>query len=163
MLECRSKLRTLIGHAVSDTSMHKVASLAQRLSKLQPSEHNVTLFSESLEDGSSADFEFGSDLVFRAPARFLVDGSFEDGALMGDESTALSSFHDGWYDDSDAMDYNSVADGQNFNLSWLRDACDRIVKQSISQLSQDDLAMAICRVLDLDKPGEEVLVDSYSY
>lgn len=162
MLECRSKMQTLIGHAVSDASVYKVASLAQRLSKLQPSEHNVTLFSESLGNGSSDDFEFGSDLVFRAPARFLVDGSFEDGALMGDESIAPSSFHDGWYDGSDSMDYNSAADGRNFNLSWLRDACDRIVRQSISQLSRDDLAMAICRVLDSDKPGEEVLVDSYS-
>ncbi|KAH9778131.1 hypothetical protein KPL71_007247 [Citrus sinensis] len=159
IVEKKSKMQTLIGHAVSDASVYKVASLAQRLSKLQPSEHNVTLFSESLENGSSDDFEFGSDLVFRAPARFLVDGSFEDGALMGDESIAPSSFHDGWYDGSDSMDYNSAADGRNFNLSWLRDACDRIVRQSISQLSRDDLAMAICRVLDSDKPGEEIAGD----
>ncbi|ESR53979.1 hypothetical protein KPL70_006643 [Citrus sinensis] len=159
IVEKKSKMQTLIGHAVSDASVYKVASLAQRLSKLQPSEHNVTLFSESLGNGSSDDFEFGSDLVFQAPARFLVDGSFEDGALMGDESIAPSSFHDGWYDGSDSMDYNSAADGRNFNLSWLRDACDRIVRQSISQLSRDDLAMAICRVLDSDKPGEEIAGD----
>lgn len=159
IVEKKSKMQTLIGHAVSDASVYKVASRAQTLSKLQPSEHNVTLFSESLENGSSDDFEFGSDLVFRAPARFLVDGSFEDGALMGDESIASSSFHDGWDDGSDSMDYNSAADGRNFNLSWLRDACDRIVRQSISQLSRDDLAMAICRVLDSDKPGEEIAGD----
>lgn len=155
-------MKNIVGHAVSDANVRKVASLAHRLSRLQPSEHSAAMFSDGLANGSSNDFEFGADLVFQAPARFLVDDSLEHAELMGDESTATSSFHEGWYDNTDAINYNSAAEGRNFNLSWLRDACDQIVRQSISQLSRDDLAMAICRVLDSDKPGEEVLAENHS-
>ncbi|KAL2639649.1 hypothetical protein AAZV13_06G182700 [Glycine max] len=48
---------------------------------------------------------------------------------------------------------------EKFNLTWLRDACDKIVKNCNSQLSQDELAMAICRVLYSEKPGEEIAGD----
>lgn len=154
-------MRKLIGHDVSDAKLQKVASLAQRLFGLQPSEHSAALVSESHVNGGGDGLEFGADLIFRAPARFLVDGSLEDEELMEDESTAPSPFHEGWYNHSDASNYQSAADARNFNLSWLRDACDRIVRGSISQLSQDDLAMAICRVLDSEKPGEEVMIDDY--
>lgn len=157
MLECRTELQHLIGHAVSDANLWKVASSAQRLSNLQPIDHNAAFFSEIHENESGDNIEFGADLVFRAPARFLVDGSLEDGELIGAESIApSSSFHEGWYNHIDSTNHHSVVDGRNFNLSWLRDACDRIVGGSISQLSRDDLAMAVCRVLDSEKPGEEV-------
>lgn len=162
MLKCRLELQKLIGHTVSDANLRKVASLAQSLYAMQPSNHGVALVSESQANGSGDDLEFGANLVFLAPARFLVDVTLNDGELLGEESAATSLFHDGWYDHGDHARNHSAADGGNFNLSWLRDACDKIVKESTSQLSRDDLAMAICRVLDSDKPGEEVLVNSYS-
>lgn len=156
----KSKLQKLIGHAVSDARLQKVAALSQRLYGLQPRNSGAALIVESHVNGSGDDLEFGADLAFQAPARFLVDTSLEDGELLGEESAApLSMFHDGWYDHGDPGQNHSTTDGGNFDLSWLRDACDQIVGESTSQLSQDDLPMAICRVLDSDKPGEEIAGD----
>jgi activating signal cointegrator complex subunit 3 len=157
ILICRLELQKLLGHVVSDANLQRVASLAQKLFGLTPSDHGPPLVSEGLVNGSGNDLEFGADLVFQSPARFLVNVSLEDGELLGEESTApSSSSHEGWYEPNETRHYPSAADGGNFNLSWLRDACDRIVRGSTSQLSRDELAMAICRVLDSDKPGEEV-------
>lgn len=156
----KSKLQKLIGHAVSDARLQKVAALSQRLYGLQPRNSGAALIVESHVNGSGDDLEFGADLAFQAPARFLVDTSLEDGELLGEESAApLSMFHDGWYDHGDPGQNHSTTDGGNLDLSWLRDACDQIVGESTSQLSQDDLPMAICRVLDSDKPGEEIAGD----
>ncbi|CAK7322806.1 unnamed protein product [Dovyalis caffra] len=156
----KSKFQKLIGHAVSDAKLQKVASLARRLCGLQPRNSGAALIVDSHVDGSGDDLEFGADFAFLAPARFLVDASLEDGEMLDEESLAPSSmFHDGWYDHSDPGRNHSTTDGGNFDLSWLRDACDQIVRESTSQLSQDDLAMAICRVLDSDKPGEEIAGD----
>ncbi|KAL9375142.1 hypothetical protein Peur_032021 [Populus x canadensis] len=156
----KSKLQKLIGHAVSDARLQKVAALSQRLYGLQPRNSGAALIVESHGNGNGDDLEFGADLAFQAPARFLVDTSLEDGELLGEESAApLSMFHDGWYDHGDPGQNHSTTDGGNFDLSWLRDACDQIVGESTSQLSQDDLPMAICRVLDSDKPGEEIAGD----
>lgn len=156
----KSKLQKLIGHAVSDARLQKVAALSQRLYGLQPRNSGAALIVESHVIGSGDDLEFGADLAFQAPARFLVDTSLEDGEMLGEESAApVSMFHDGWYDHGDPGQNHSTTDGGNFDLSWLRDACDQIVGESTSQLSQDDLPMAICRVLDSDKPGEEIAGD----
>lgn len=156
----KSKLQKLIGHAVSDARLQKVAALSQRLYGLQPRNSGAALIVESHVIGSGDDLEFGADLAFQAPARFLVDTSLEDGEMLGEESAVpLSMFHDGWYDHGDPGQNHSTTDGGNFDLSWLRDACDQIVGESTSQLSQDDLPMAICRVLDSDKPGEEIAGD----
>lgn len=156
----KSKLQKLIGHAVSDARLQKVAALSQRLYGLQPRNSGAAIIVESHVIGSGDDLEFGADLAFQAPARFLVDTSLEDGEMLGEESAApVSMFHDGWYDHGDPGQNHSTTDGGNFDLSWLRDACDQIVGESTSQLSQDDLPMAICRVLDSDKPGEEIAGD----
>ncbi|RRT57594.1 hypothetical protein BHE74_00036487 [Ensete ventricosum] len=53
------------------------------------------------------------------------------------------------------IDHNSTADLKTINLRWLKDACDLIVKNGASQLSGDELAMALCRVLLSDKAGDE--------
>ncbi|XP_050224918.1 DExH-box ATP-dependent RNA helicase DExH14 isoform X1 [Mercurialis annua] len=160
ILDNKSELQKIIGHAVSDANLGKVATLAQRLSSLQPSNHMAALVSESHVNGSSDNLEFGADLAFEAPARFLVDVTLEDGELLGEESAGPSSaFQEGWYDHRDYEHNHSIANGGKFDLSWLRDACDNIVRESTSQLSRDDLAMAICRVLDSDKPGEETASD----
>lgn len=155
-------MQKLIGHAVSDSNLRKAASLAQRLFALQPIDHEKASILEGTVNESSENIEFGADLVFQAPARFLVDISFED--VLAEESSASSStHHEGWYGRPDFIPENSVSDGRSFNLNWLRDACDQITKKSTSQLSRDELALAICQVLDSDKPGEEVCVGSYFF
>ncbi|KAJ7978726.1 DExH-box ATP-dependent RNA helicase [Quillaja saponaria] len=150
------ELQKIIGHAVSDANLRRVASLAQRLFNLQPSSNGAAIGSESYIGTRDEDLEFGADLVFQAPARFLVDIYLDDGEMFDYKSTVSPSFHEYGQNDSTA---NFVVNVGKFNLSWLRDACDKMVRNSVSQLSQDELAMAICRVLDSDKPGEEIAGD----
>ncbi|GMJ00040.1 hypothetical protein like AT5G61140 [Hibiscus trionum] len=157
--EKKVELQKVIGHGVSYANVRKVSSLAKKLSQSQPSDSGAILRSEKHANGTD-DSEFGADLVFKAPARFLVDVSLEDVELLGEESIApSSSSFEGWHDKTGPINYHDTAEGRNFNLSWLRDSCERIVRGSTSQLSRDDLAMAICRVLDSDKPGEEIAGD----
>lgn len=158
--ECRLELQKLLDHAISDASLQKVASLAHRLSLLQSDNDSRDGFVPGNQvNGSADDVEFGANLVFRPPARFVVDVSLEDGELWGEESAPpFSLLQEGGYDCSDTTKYDSTADGKHFDLRWLRNECDKIVKGSTSQLPQDELAMAICRVLDSEKHGDEVIL-----
>ncbi|MFS7990260.1 hypothetical protein Hanom_Chr11g01056651 [Helianthus anomalus] len=73
--------------------------------------------------------------------------------MWGEGTNVTStSLHGGWYDHSENT--NKV-----FDLEWLRNECSRIVSGSASQLPQDELAMAICRVLESDKTGGEIAGD----
>ncbi|XP_059642764.1 DExH-box ATP-dependent RNA helicase DExH14 isoform X2 [Cornus florida] len=161
LVDLRRRTETTGGSSRRNANLRKIASLAQRLSGLQPDEHRAMFVPERQLNEGGDDLEFGADLVFRPPTRFLVDVSLEDGELLGDESIApsSSSHHEGWYDHGNSTDYHFAVDGLHFDLVWLRGACDKIVKESASQLSQDELAMAICRVLDSDKPGDEIAGD----
>ncbi|OWM65237.1 hypothetical protein CDL15_Pgr008827 [Punica granatum] len=155
------ELEKIVGHAVSVAHVQKVASHAQRLSVLQPGDHGIAINSKEQVNGYSSDVEFGADLAFHAPSRFLIDVALEDVDLLGIEASAsqsLASFHHGWYEDGDSK-YNQLADGRSYDLSWLRDVCDVLARDSSSALSGDELAMTICRVLDSDKPGEEIAAD----
>ncbi|KAK1384353.1 hypothetical protein POM88_022088 [Heracleum sosnowskyi] len=108
--------------------------------------------------GTGDDMDFGVDLVFPPPARFLVDVSLEDEDLI-EENTTHSSIPHGWYENDSNTNYHPENVGGNFDLNWLRDVCDVIVKGSSSQLRRDELAIAICRVLDSEKPGDEIAGD----
>lgn len=129
----------------------------KRLSGLQKKDDGTVYIPEGPEgkDESGDDLEFGADLVFRAPARFLVDVVLEDSDLLVEE-TVGTPHHGLWYAHGDSPNYNLSVSGGNFDLEWLREACDKIVHESISQLPRDELAMAICRVLDSEKSGDEV-------
>lgn len=151
------ELQKLVGRTVTDAKLRQVASLAQRLLNLQPSNKNSAISFERNLDANE-DLEFGADLFFQAPARFLVDVSLDDGDMMDFESTVSLEFHKEQYGHNVPTDH-SVVNREKFNLTWLRDACDKIVKNCNSQLSQDELAMAICRVLYSEKPGEEIAGD----
>lgn len=157
--EKKLELQKLLGYVVSDANLQKVASLAQRLFNLQPNNLVTGLVHERQVHGSSDDVEFGANLAFQAPSRFLVDASLEDEEFLGEESAPPSAGRDRWYDHTASTHDHSAVDRRNFTLRWLRDACDGIVRGSTSQLSPDELAMAICRVLDSDKPGEEIAGD----
>ncbi|XP_052179855.1 DExH-box ATP-dependent RNA helicase DExH14 isoform X1 [Diospyros lotus] len=157
--EKRLDLQNVLGHAVLDDSLRKVASLAQRLSLLQSNDSLDVFVPDRETYGTLDDLEFGANLVFQPPSRFVVDVSLEDGDLF-EESTLRYYFpQHGWYDHNNPINYDPSADSKLFDLRWLRDACDKILKGSTSQLPRDELAMAICRVLDSEKPGDEVAGD----
>lgn len=150
----RFELQKLIGHTLADAKLRQVASLAQRLLSLQPLNKMSAISIERNLDADD-DLEFGADLFFQAPARFLVDVSLDEVDMMDFESIVPLEFHNEQYGHTSPADH-SIVDGEKFNLAWIRDACDKIVRNCDSQLSQDELAMAICRVLNSEKPGEEV-------
>lgn len=141
----REELQRVLGRAVSDSNLRKVVSAVQALSALQTGQVCI----EASEDVA----EFGADLDFRAPRRFVVDSSLED-VLGGEEIVASSSSSTTWSPQTDG--------GRKFDLSWLRGECDQVVRGNASQLSRDELALAICQVLASDKPGEEVCDCTFS-
>ncbi|GMQ10899.1 hypothetical protein CsSME_00053719 [Camellia sinensis var. sinensis] len=158
--EKKLELQKVLGHAVSDASLQKVSSLAQSLSLLQSNDCSDVFVPQRETNRSCDDLEFGADLVFQCPARFVVDVSLEEGELLGEgTASSFSLLQEGLYDCSDPKGYDSAADGKHFNLQWLRDACDKIVKGSTSQLPQDELAMAVCGLLDSEKHGDEIAAD----
>lgn len=150
----RLQLQKIVGHDIPDAKLQKVENLVKRLSGLQNNGHGIGYVPER-QDGSADDLEFGADLVFRPPGRFLVDVPLDDSQFVLEE-VSVSPHHGGLYEHIDPSNYDSLVNGGNFDLAWLRNACDKIVNGSISQLPQDELAMAICRVLDSEKPGDEV-------
>ncbi|KAI3463912.1 hypothetical protein Pfo_020575 [Paulownia fortunei] len=158
ILAKKFELQKLVGHTVAEANTLKVASLAERLSGLQNIEHGTGYLPELVREGSE-DLEFGADLVFQPPARFLVDTSLEDAEILMEETSTSSSNHEGWSDYGRSANFHPSAGEGNFDLEWLRDACDKIVRSSTSQLPRDELAMTICRILDSEKPGDEIAGD----
>ncbi|XP_071902326.1 DExH-box ATP-dependent RNA helicase DExH14 isoform X2 [Coffea arabica] len=155
--EKKLDLQKLFGYEVPLLKLQRVLSLVKRLLELQKKDDGTVYIPEG-QDESADDMEFGADLVFRAPTRFLVDVVLEDSDLFIEEATEIPN-HGAWYELGDSATYIPSASGGNFDLEWLRDACDKIVSESISQLPRDELAMAICRVLDSEKPGDEIAGD----
>ncbi|XP_047313663.1 DExH-box ATP-dependent RNA helicase DExH14-like [Impatiens glandulifera] len=159
-VEKKLELQNLLGYAASDAVITKIATLAQSLYHLQPTASFDFLGPEKKIIGADVDVEFGANLAFQPPSRFVVDTSFEDVDLVGEEiMPSLYLLQQGWGDNGDLTGKELSAKGMQFDLWWLRDACAKMVRQSTSQLSQDELAMAICRVLDSEKPGDEIAGD----
>lgn len=147
-------MRKFVGHDIPDAKVHKVASLVRRLSGLQNNGQG-TVYVPERNDGLADAQEFGADLPFLPPARFLVDNALDGSEFLVNE--VFASPHD--RESSQQFNHSNVhsqVNGRTFDLVWLRSACGEIVNGNVSQLSQDELAMAICRILDSEKPGEEV-------
>lgn len=143
-----------VGHDIPDAKVHKVASLVKRLSGLQNNGQG-TVYVPERNDGLADDQEFGADLPFVPPGRFLVDIPLDGSEFLVSE--VFASPHDREsYQQFNHSNVHSQVNGRTFDLVWLRSACGEIVNGNVSQLSQDELAMAICRILDSEKPGEEV-------
>ena len=155
ILKRREELQKIIGNTISDARLQKVISLAQKLFILQPRDHATALMADKHVNKGDSNVEFGADLAFREPNRFLVDVSLENSDLLDMGSTA-PTFYDREHVHDDSINFDLPNEKGKLNLSWLRDACGEITKKSTSQLSLDELAMAICRVLHSEKPGEEV-------
>ncbi|XP_074317082.1 DExH-box ATP-dependent RNA helicase DExH14 [Silene latifolia] len=151
--EKKSEFQKILGHNVGDGNLKKVVHLAQRLYDIQPKDHTL---SPSDDTQSDDDVEFGINLEFKPPSRFLVNVSVEDEGI--EELVPSTSPYSDW-PAAGAVDKLSTADRVQYDLKWLRDSCDLIVQGNASQLSQDELAMKICRDLDSNKPGEEIAGD----
>ncbi|CAN4100374.1 unnamed protein product [Withania somnifera] len=157
--EKKLDLQKLVGYVVSDSLLSRVASLAQRVYELQNNHAGTETASlPEMSNGTTDEVEFGSDLVFRPPARFVIDVPLEDSDFSVEQS-APSSSHEAQYDHGSYSNYTESVSGEKFDLSWVRVSCDKIVRGSTSQLPRDELAMAICRVLDSEKPGDEIAGD----
>ncbi|KAL9249225.1 DExH-box ATP-dependent RNA helicase DExH14-like protein [Drosera capensis] len=156
--ENKAELQRVVGRSISDVGLQKVISVTRNLVCLQPQDHLVSIApSDQSVSCGSKDVEFGAELDFKPPFRFLVDIPVEDESL-GVESTIPSiSLQNGWHD-AEAV-HRNVAPGNGYDLKCLRKVCEQIVKKSSSELLGDDLAMAICRVLNSDKHGEEIAAD----
>lgn len=148
-------MQKVVGHTLLDTNILKVASLVERLSSLQNKELGSDYLPELTSEGSE-DVEFGADLEFQPPARFLVEIPLDNGEVFLDETGTSSSNHEGWSNNGGSANFHTSVGAGSYDLEWLRDACDRIVRASTSQLPRDELAMTICRILDSEKPGDEV-------
>ncbi|MQL70665.1 hypothetical protein Taro_003023 [Colocasia esculenta] len=160
IMERKGELERLIGYSISESHLKKVALSAQRLSELQHNNLETLSIKENTPDvAEDESVEFGSDLAFQAPARFLVDMSLESGLLWENE-TSISSFSNMEEDKQLwSRSYQFSTSNETVNLRWLRDACDLIVEGGGSQLSADELAMALCRVLESNKAGDEIAAD----
>ncbi|PIA63068.1 hypothetical protein AQUCO_00200832v1 [Aquilegia coerulea] len=157
----KKELQKRLGYTVYDVNIEKAASLAQRLFTMQPNDQEASVFPESEVDGSGHYMtEFGSEFIFHEPTRFAVDLPIDDGLFPQDETSVTStSNHDSWYENYDPpLNQSSVGRG-SMDLRWLREVCGQIVQKGGSQLSGDELAMALCQVLDSDKAGDEIAGD----
>ncbi|KAI3955130.1 hypothetical protein MKX01_034159 [Papaver californicum] len=154
----KEELQKCIGYNLPDIKIQKAASLAQKLFILQPSGHedDASVSKVRVDVGGENSTEFGSELVFHAPTRFLIDESLKNELLFEEESSMLSSLQGEQYNHIESVPNNFVVEKGKVDLRWLRDECDHIVRQSGSQLPRDELAMALCQVLDSDRAGDEI-------
>ncbi|KAJ0974006.1 hypothetical protein J5N97_015971 [Dioscorea zingiberensis] len=116
-------------------------------------------FEAKVADGNGANYhEFGNNITFQFPARFLVETPTENGyPLATDSWTTPISLQEDQDHQSLSSHQSNVRQG-TVNLRWLKNVCDRIVGGG-SQLSGDELAMALCRVLQSNKAGDEIAGD----
>ncbi|CAM8907106.1 unnamed protein product [Rhodiola kirilowii] len=147
-------LQKVLGVPISDSNLQKVATVAHNVFKLQPDDQRTSLGVDVYATESDENIEFGWDIPFREPGRFLVDMSLVDVNQLLEEAAPRN---DSNY--VSEQQFNTIVDKASVDLNWLHDACDSIIKKSTSQLPCDELAMAICRVLDSHKPGDEIAGD----
>nr|CAD1837931.1 unnamed protein product [Ananas comosus var. bracteatus] len=158
--EKKDELQRLVGGGIADFNLQKVAFSAQRLFSLQQTAPGNVSSPESVMDGCQDNVgEFGADLPFKAPSRFLVE-PIENGLSLPDGSYAASTSHGEHYDGNMvSVCHHTTNNRGTVNLRWLKDACDMIVKRGGSLLSGDELAMALSRVLLSNKAGDEIAAD----
>ncbi|XP_042461584.1 DExH-box ATP-dependent RNA helicase DExH14-like isoform X1 [Zingiber officinale] len=155
------ELQRLIGYNIEDAILQKMASLAQRLYVLQHSPNNALVAQEIGADGcGDSTIEFGSDLSFQVPSRFVLDVPSENVTTLSSDFLPTSAFDDNHYSHTHFANHDSTTDQRTGSLKWLKDACDMIVQHDgASQISGDELAMALCRVLLSNKAGDEIAGD----
>ncbi|XP_074592624.1 DExH-box ATP-dependent RNA helicase DExH14 isoform X2 [Curcuma longa] len=155
------ELQRLIGYNIEDAILQKMASLVQRLYALQHTPNNALVAQEIGADGcGDSTIEFGSELSFQVPSRFVLDAPLENVTPLSSDFLPTSTFDDNHHSRTHFANHNSTTDQRTGSLKWLKDACDMIVQHDgASQISGDELAMALCRVLLSNKAGDEIAGD----
>ncbi|XP_020701426.1 DExH-box ATP-dependent RNA helicase DExH14 isoform X3 [Dendrobium catenatum] len=157
IFEKKGELQKLVGYSVQDSSLQKVAESAHRLYMLQGDDPEIASTWTGIADRHCEAIEFGSNIAFKVPARFLVDAPLENGATSVVDSFVSVIPHEGQHLMNGQYALN--AEREVVSLRWLKDACEGIVKQGSSPLSGDDLALALCRLLLSNKAGDEIAGD----
>lgn len=163
-------MHQLLGVSPSDAIIEKAASLANRLYKSQIENPVLSIgeasdpmdYRKSSEDN---ELEFGSNLKFRAPSTNLNQEIAEEEEKLFMNNIAYSETDRTELNSKLSVDYSPGlnCDKEIVDLRWLKEICDQMAMAGGSQLSGDDLAMALCHVLDSDKPGDEVLSNLNNY
>ncbi|PKA61162.1 DEAD-box ATP-dependent RNA helicase ISE2, chloroplastic [Apostasia shenzhenica] len=152
--EKREELQELLGYSTPVSCLENVAALAYRLYMLQCDCNGNASICIVVSDSEDC-LEFGSNIAFEVPSRFLVPAHLEkDGTLLCDNFTS-KIFHEEHLKNT----HHLGAEKEVVNLRWLSDACEGIIKGGSSQMSGDDLAMALCQVLSSNKAGDEIASD----
>eukprot|EP01018_Ginkgo_biloba_P014054 Gb_18049 [translate_table: standard] len=161
----KEKVQMSLGHVSSDASLQKTASLAQRLHRLQMQgpissvdQPNVCIDGKMEAD---SELEFGMDLKFHVPSTSPEEDGAEEEEEIFVNADNISTCKTAEERESDAnsQGYGLQFDHENrsVNLRWLKETCDQIVAAGgRSQLSGDELAMSLCRVLESDNTGDEI-------
>lgn len=155
---CRGELLKVYSYRVSDVGLRKAAVLAQKLHTLQHSDGMPVIPDVKSSDFFDDSHEFGADLAFHAPSRFVVDISVVNGLPSCDECYMPHAPLYANGEDKKAYTFAnySTRERSKVNLRWLKNVCESIVKQGGSLLSGDELAVALCRVIESEKTGDEV-------
>lgn len=161
VLQKKEELQKLVGCPVSDLNLQKVSLFAMNLYSLQFAGHESILTDEKIKDVSDSNLkEFGSDLYFKAPERFTMIASLENISFFSKTSHPdIPKLQDDKFDYVGTKQYHSSSSHRIINLRLLKNACDQIVKDCGSQLSGNELASALCKVLNSDKSGDEISGD----
>ncbi|KAJ0973942.1 hypothetical protein J5N97_015907 [Dioscorea zingiberensis] len=159
VVDKKGELQRLFGYSIADSTLQKAASLAHRLSSLQSPDDETKLFQAKVADGNGANYhEFGNNITFQFPARFLVETPTENGyPLATDSWTTPISLQEDQDHQSLSSHQSNVRQG-TVNLRWLKNVCDRIVGGG-SQLSGDELHNGSLSVLQSNKAGDEIAGD----
>ncbi|CAK9255752.1 unnamed protein product [Sphagnum jensenii] len=168
----REQLAKVFGQTFPDDKLLKVATLAHRLYSWKFGATDRNALEGVTEAAGSSLVEFGADLDFQVPSESwndlngmtFDDDDDDDNGEWGeaiDSANSLTGTHllnsfdvlknsaknnystseDRWQDSNE----------EEFGLRWLRRGCDQA-----GQLSGDDLAIAVCHVLESDRSGDEI-------
>ncbi|KAH6557100.1 hypothetical protein KP509_1Z134800 [Ceratopteris richardii] len=150
----RKQLSALFG-SISDGSFEKVKLLVQMLHDFEAQQISTSTVTNIVQsDMKSIPNEFGINLDFRVPSsgtgwfsEDLIDADwdYERGQprVRPTRSPALGT------------EFGLEAASVKPDLKWLKDLCDRIA-DSKTELSGDELAFTIVRILDSEASGDEV-------
>lgn len=162
----------MFGQTFPDDKLLKVATLAHRLYSWKFGATDRSALEGVTEAAGSSLVEFGADLDFQVPSESwndlngmtFDDDDDDDNGEWGeaiDSANSLTGTHllnsfdvlknSAKNNYSTSEDHWQDSNEEEFGLRWLRRGCDQA-----GQLSGDDLAIAVCHVLESDRSGDEV-------
>ncbi|XP_078430193.1 U5 small nuclear ribonucleoprotein helicase isoform X4 [Wolffia australiana] len=157
----KEEVERVLGCSVSAQHLERVSISAKRLSELQHVGIETLGLDQKMVDVNDTILgEFGSNLFFQDPIRFHMDIPEESWMPSHNgTSTTSTSRIIGSQSHVGLRSNNLDERSESINLKWLKNACDLIVQGGGSQLSGDELVMALCRLLVSNKAGDEIAAD----